>query len=106
MNRPAIDALTAVGTHVTSIDAKLRALVELRVSQINGCIYCVDMHSNQARERGESQQRLDCLCAWHECKFFDEAKAAALGWAEALLTDCLAHARPRRGLRCAGAALF
>jgi AhpD family alkylhydroperoxidase len=84
LNRPAVDALNSVGKQVPSIDAKLRALVELRVSQINGCAYCVDLHSTQARSHGETQQRLDCLPAWWECDFFDEAEQAAFRWAEAL----------------------
>ncbi|HEY1598894.1 MAG TPA: carboxymuconolactone decarboxylase family protein [Pirellulales bacterium] len=92
VNRPAADALSAVNTHITSIDPKLRTLVELRISQINGCVYCVNMHSNQAREHGESQQRLDCLAAWYECKFFDDAEHAALAWAEALTDISHTHA--------------
>ncbi len=84
VNRPAIDALVAVSQHVTSIEPKLRALVELRVSQINGCAYCVDLHTTQARAHGETQQRLDCLPVWRECDFFTEAECAALRWAEAL----------------------
>ncbi len=50
------------------------------------------MHSRQAREHGESQQRLDCLVAWEECPFFDEAERAALGWAEALTHVSVTHA--------------
>lgn len=92
INRPAYDALAAVGKHFTSISPKLRALVELRVSQINGCVYCVDLHSRQAREHGETQQRLDCLPAWYECPFFDDAECAALGWAEALTNISATHA--------------
>lgn len=92
INRPAIDALGAVGKHVGSIDPKLRALVELRVSQINGCAYCVDMHSAQARSHGETQQRLDCLCVWWECDFFEVAECAALRWAEALTNISRTHA--------------
>ncbi|MGA2052516.1 MAG: carboxymuconolactone decarboxylase family protein, partial [Opitutales bacterium] len=61
----AVDLLGNAGKQLTSIDAKLRALVELRVSQINGCVYCCDLHSTQARAEGETQQRLDCLAAWH-----------------------------------------
>jgi len=53
MNRPAIDALAAVGRQLTSIDPKLRALVELRVSQIDGCVFCVDRRPNKAREAGD-----------------------------------------------------
>jgi AhpD family alkylhydroperoxidase len=84
VNRPAIDALSAVGKHLASIDPKLRALIELRVSQINGCVFCVDRHSGEARAAGESQQRLDCLIAWRESRLFEEPERAALEWAEAL----------------------
>ena len=92
VNRPAIDALGAVSKHLTSIEPKLRALVELRVSQINGCAYCVDMHSTQARSHGETQQRLDCLPAWWECDFFDPAECAAFRWAETLTNVAHTHA--------------
>ncbi|QDU40916.1 Carboxymuconolactone decarboxylase family protein [Maioricimonas rarisocia] len=70
--------------HNSSIDRRLRALVELRVSQMNGCAYCIDMHATEARAAGESQQRLDCLCAWRETSFFDSREQAALAWAEAV----------------------
>jgi AhpD family alkylhydroperoxidase len=59
-------------------------LIELRVSQINGCAYCVDLHSQQARAEGEDQQRINCLAVWQESLFFNEAECAALAWAEAL----------------------
>jgi AhpD family alkylhydroperoxidase len=65
-------------------DAKLKALVELRTSQINGCAYCIDMHSEQARHLGEKQQRLDCLVVWREVAFFTPRERAALAWAEAV----------------------
>lgn len=84
VNATAINRLASVNQHVTSIDKKLRALVELRISQINGCVYCVDLHAEQARAAGESQQRLDCLSAWEECPFFDERERAAFAWAEAV----------------------
>jgi AhpD family alkylhydroperoxidase len=82
----AVKALAATGTYFGSsgIDRRLRALVELRVSQINGCAYCVDLHSQQARHAGESQQRLDCLPVWRETTFFDDRERAALGWAESV----------------------
>lgn len=92
LNRPAIDQLAAAGKHLGAIDARLRALVELRVSQINGCVYCCDLHSTQARAEGESQQRLDCLAAWPECPFFDDREKAALAWAEALVHVAATHA--------------
>ena len=92
LNRPAIDALAEIGKHVGSIDPKLRALVELRASQINGCAYCVDLHSVQARSHGETQQRLDCLPVWWECDFFDDSEQAAFRWAEALTDIAHSHA--------------
>ncbi len=69
LNTPAVVALASMGKHI-DIDPRLRAIVELRISQINGCAYCVDMHCTQAREHGETQQRLDCVAAWRECSFF------------------------------------
>jgi len=66
------------------LDVRLRLLVEIRVSQINGCAYCVDMHIREARAAGETQQRLDCLCVWREVSFFDARERAALAWAESL----------------------
>lgn len=84
INAKAVNGLAAVKKHVSSIDAKLQALVELRVSQINGCVYCVDLHAGEAREAGETQQRLDCLAVWEECDFFDARERAALAWAEAV----------------------
>ena len=78
--------MLAVHHHLAKVftDAKLRALVELRVSQINGCAFCLDMHTTEARHLGESQQRLDCVAAWREAPFFTERERAALAWAEAL----------------------
>ena len=84
INSKSTDGLAALSKHVTSIDNKLRALVELRVSQINGCAYCVNLHSDQARAEGETQQRLDCVAAWQECPFFDDNERAALAWAESV----------------------
>lgn len=82
INGPAITSMAAAKTKMPSIDAKLRALVELRISQINGCAYCVDLHSREARKANETQQRLDCLPVWAEVTFFDAAEKAALAWAE------------------------
>lgn len=84
VNGPAIASMAKAKSHITSIDEKLHALVELRVSQINGCVYCVDLHSTQARAAGETQQRLDCLPVWQECPFFDKSERAAFAWAEAV----------------------
>ncbi len=84
INPKAAAELAAVNKRVGSIDKKLRALVELRVSQINGCAYCVDLHSEQARTEGETQQRLDGIAVWRECPFFDDRERAALAWTEAV----------------------
>ena len=82
----AVKSLSATRTYIesSSIEPRLRALVELRTSQINGCAYCVDMHSREARQAGETQQRLDCLPVWRETSFFDEQERAALAWAESV----------------------
>ena len=64
------------------IDARLRELVRLRASQINGCAYCIDMHTKDARAIGETEQRLYALPAWRETPFFDERERAALAFTE------------------------
>ena len=66
-----------------TLDQKLVELVKLRVSQINGCAYCLDMHSKDARSIGETEQRMLTLSAWRETPFFTEQERAALSWAEA-----------------------
>lgn len=84
VNGPAINSMLANKKHVDSIDEKLKALVETRVSQINGCAFCVDLHIAEARAAGETEQRLDCLAVWKECDFFEPSERAALAWAEAI----------------------
>ncbi len=59
-------------------------LIKLRASQINGCAYCIDMHTKNARARGESEQRLYDLVAWRETPFYTERERAALAWTEAV----------------------
>ncbi len=59
-------------------------LIKLRASQINGCAFCINMHSREARADGESQQRLDLLSVWRETNLFNEREKAALAWTEAL----------------------
>lgn len=66
----------------TDVDVKLHQLVALRVSQVNGCAYCIDMHSKDARALGETEQRLYLLNAWRETTFFTERERAALALAE------------------------
>ncbi|MCE8022886.1 carboxymuconolactone decarboxylase family protein [Billgrantia aerodenitrificans] len=61
----------------------LLTLVYTRVSQINGCAYCIDMHTKDARKAGETEQRLYALSAWRETPFYTPRECAALAWAEA-----------------------
>ncbi|MEA5669325.1 carboxymuconolactone decarboxylase family protein [Stenotrophomonas sp. ATCM1_4] len=75
---------TSKAVHDSSIDSDLLELVFLRVSQINGCGYCMDMHATTLRKAGIAPRKLDTLPAWHESRFFDARERAALGWAEAL----------------------
>lgn len=69
----------------TGIDHRLRELLRLRVSQLNGCAYCVDMHTKTARAVGETDQRLAGLPVWQETPFFTDAERAALAFAEAVV---------------------
>jgi AhpD family alkylhydroperoxidase len=66
------------------LEPSLLELVKLRASQINGCAYCLDMHTKDARARGESEQRIYLLEAWRESPFYSERERAALAWAEAV----------------------
>ena len=68
----------------SGLDHKLIHLIKMRASQINGCAYCIDMHSIDARALGETEQRLYGLDAWREGPFFTDRERAALEWTEAL----------------------
>jgi AhpD family alkylhydroperoxidase len=68
----------------SGFDPVLLELVKLRASQINGCAYCVDVHTKDARARGESEQRLYAVVVWRETPFFSERERAALAWTEAV----------------------
>jgi AhpD family alkylhydroperoxidase len=68
----------------SSLEPSLIELVKMRSSQINGCAYCIDMHSKDARAAGESEQRLYALNAWRETPFFTDRERAALAWTEAV----------------------
>jgi AhpD family alkylhydroperoxidase len=78
--------LLAVNTAIDAggLDHKLLHLVEMRASQINGCAYCIDMHSKDARAIGETEQRLYSLDAWREAPFYSDRERAALEWTEAV----------------------
>jgi AhpD family alkylhydroperoxidase len=80
-------AMAAISMYINAsgLDHKLVHLLYLRVSQINGCAYCCDMHTHEALAAGETAQRLHVVAAWREAEdLFNEAERAALAWAEAL----------------------
>ena len=81
--REAMFALQSV-VNDSALEPSLLELVKMRASQINGCAYCLDMHSKDARAAGESEQRLFLLDAWREAPFYSERERAALEWTEAL----------------------
>lgn len=80
--KPLFDFSAAV--HANGLEQPLVELILLRVSQLNGCAYCIDMHSKDARAAGETEQRLYLLQAWREAPFYSERECAALAWAEAV----------------------
>ncbi|WP_226529021.1 carboxymuconolactone decarboxylase family protein [Metabacillus niabensis] len=65
-------------TKTTGIDRKLRELIKILASQINGCAFCLNMHTVDARKMGETEQRLYCISTWRECTFYSDAEKAAL----------------------------
>lgn len=77
--------------HNSSIEVPLLHLIKLRVSQINGCAYCLDMHWKDLRALGETEQRLYSLDAWWECTWYTERERAALAWAEAVTQVTQGH---------------
>lgn len=81
----AMKALYAMGIYLAKspVEKSLLDLIYFRVSQINGCAYCLDMHSKDLRANGETEQRLFVLDAWRETPFYTERERAALAWAEA-----------------------
>jgi len=74
------------------LEVSLLELVRLRASQINGCAFCIDMHTKDARAAGESEQRLYALSAWHDTPFYTQRERAALAWTEALTLISETHA--------------
>jgi AhpD family alkylhydroperoxidase len=84
----AINAMLGISKYLSQskIEPKLLHLVEFRVSQINGCAYCLDMHSKDLRHDGDTEQRLYMLPAWRDSPFYTERERAALAWAEAVTT--------------------
>jgi len=90
----AMRAMNGLETYISECDLEpaLKELVRLRASQLNGCAYCVDMHSLDARAGGETEQRLYALPVWQETPFFSERERAALLWTEKLTLISLDHA--------------
>ncbi|HTI12257.1 MAG TPA: carboxymuconolactone decarboxylase family protein [Puia sp.] len=82
----AMKALYGFTTYLakSSVEKPLLNLIYYRVSQINGCAYCLDMHSKDLRAEGETEQRLFVLDAWREAPFYTDRERAALAWAEAI----------------------
>src|ERR1043166_4436481 len=89
-----IAALVGVENYLknSGLDPKLAALVKTRVSQINGCAYCLHMHTEEAKKLGETDIRLHLLDAWRESHLYSERERAALAWAEALTHIAATHA--------------
>lgn len=89
----AYQAMSALETFVDScgLERPLLELVKMRASQINGCAYCLDMHSKDARALGETEQRLYLLNAWREAPFYTERERAALEWTEAVTLVSESH---------------
>ena len=79
-------ALVALENYMqeSRLDHSLIDLIKTRASQINGCAYCIHMHTSEARTRGETEERLYLLDAWHESPHYSERERAALAWAEAV----------------------
>lgn len=82
----AVKAMREIEKYVAAsgLERPLYELVKTRASQINGCAYCLDMHTKDARKAGESEQRLYALSAWRETLFYTERERAALEWTESL----------------------
>ena len=87
-------ALRGVETYLrrSGLDPRLVELVKMRASQINGCAFCLDMHSKDARKRGETEQRLYVLSGWRDSPLYTPAERAALGWTETLTRVAEMHA--------------
>jgi AhpD family alkylhydroperoxidase len=81
-----LQALYAIEDHLASsgLEPEIRHLIKMRASQVNGCAYCIDMHSKDARAEGESEQRLYGLDGWRETPYYTERERAALEWTEAI----------------------
>jgi AhpD family alkylhydroperoxidase len=89
----AVKAMLGLSGYVakSGLEPSLVSLLEFRVSQINGCAFCLDMHSKDLRAAGETEQRLYVLEAWRESPFYSDRERAALAWAEAVTNITEGH---------------
>ena len=91
---PAVyQAAAALQTYVdqSGLDAKLRELIKIRASQINGCAFCLAMHTRDARKIGETDERMHLLAAWREAPVYSARERAALAWVEAITLVTQGH---------------
>ncbi|HEY2618694.1 MAG TPA: carboxymuconolactone decarboxylase family protein [Acetobacteraceae bacterium] len=90
----AYEAVRGVETYIRGcgLEQSLIELVDMRASQINGCAFCLDMHSKDARRGGETEQRLYLLNAWRDSPLYTDRERAALAWTEALTLVAETHA--------------
>lgn len=86
MGNKAVNALHHMGSLVqhSSLDTSFLELLYFRVSQMNGCAFCLDMHSKELKAKGETEQRIFLVSAWRECSFYTDREKAGLLWAESL----------------------
>jgi AhpD family alkylhydroperoxidase len=82
----AVQLLLGIERHISAsrLEPKLLHLIKMRASQINGCAFCLDMHSKDARAEGETEQRLYALDSWEEAPYYSDRERAALEWTEAV----------------------
>src|SRR5215471_18615600 len=92
-SQDALQAMLALEKYISGcgLDHTFVHLLKLRASQINGCAFCIDMHSIDARAAGETEQRLYALNAWRETPFFSDRERAALAWTEAITLVSSTH---------------
>jgi AhpD family alkylhydroperoxidase len=93
-SKDALNAMLALEKSVSKLglEPALLELVKLRASQINGCAFCVDMHTADARKAGETERRLYAVSVWRETPFFSERERAALAWTESITRIADTHA--------------
>lgn len=90
----AVKALLGLEGYINKcgLEKSLIHLIKIRASQINGCAYCIDMHTTEARKAGESERRLNTVIVWHETPFFTARERAALAWTKAVTLLAESHA--------------